>query len=292
MSLAVFLNSFLLFLLLSGLLGLFLALPHLLGKQRLELIILNLLVAIELVSRCGTTADDHCRRGLDDESSLELGNKLTRLLGHDLVLLEHLVLNALLNTNLGAGHIFEASNRERHSRELLVHDGQESARVLALQAILNIEFPLVDSRASLGLPANTGAGRSVNVEADDISGSELPVLRLLIRNVLVQDAVTTVNHVLLVLVAEDSMKWLTVILLHNFLNVFSEHSVLRARLHQVAATLECIVSSEDAIGRSALSSTTDDNGLSSKRCIAVHVCAKIDADQITILKGSRVLFHR
>lgn len=138
---------------------------------------------------------------------------------------------------------------------------------------------------------DAGASRRVNIQADNITGLELPVLGLLLGNVLVHDAVATVDHVSLVLVTQDAVKGLAAILVANSLDLVSEHGVLDAGSDGSGTSLSSVVCRKDHISLTALGGTADDEGVSSQGGEAIHVGTEVDAHEIAVLQGGAVLGH-
>jgi len=161
--------------------------------------------------------------------------------------------------------------------------------VLALKRVLHVELSLEHGRAAVSSLGDTSAGGGIDIEADNISGSELPILGLLIRDVLVHDAVTTVNHMALVLVGEDTVEGLAAELLADSLNLGRELGVLDAGLHGLGDGHEGVVSSEDNIGSLVLGGTTNDNGVGSDGGVAIEMGTNINADNILGLESDSVL---
>lgn len=113
-------------------LDLLLFLPKLALEKRLQVGILNRSLRIQLVSKGETSSDDDALLGLHYESQLALSYEFSCLLGHDGVGLNHLVIDALLNADLGANGVLEPADGEGKRGVLLVDNGEESARILAL----------------------------------------------------------------------------------------------------------------------------------------------------------------
>jgi len=112
-------------LLLGSLLRLLIILPEVTFAQSLEVSVLDSMLRLKLILDGVATGNDHGGVGLHDNSRLELGDEFAGGLGEHGVGLEELMLDALLDTNLGADGILEATDGERHGGELLVDDGEE-----------------------------------------------------------------------------------------------------------------------------------------------------------------------
>lgn len=247
------------------------------------------MLRLELALESVTTGNDDGRVRLDNNGRLELGNEFTNGLSEDGVGLDELMINALLDTNLSAEGILEATDGERHGGELLVDLGEELTSVLALKRVLHFDLSLVHSRAESSSLGDTSAGGGIDIEADNVSSSELPILGLLIRDVLVHDAVTTVGHVALVLVREDTVEGLAAVLLAHGLNLGSELGVLDTGLHGLGDGHEGIVAGENDVGSSVLGGTTNDNGVGSDGGVAIEMSTDIDADDVFGLEGDSIL---
>ena len=73
-----------------------------------------------------------------------MSNELSLLFGEDLEFLYQLVVNTLLNTDLGTNLVLESTEGEGKRWELLVGLSKECARLLDLEGILVLELTLVD----------------------------------------------------------------------------------------------------------------------------------------------------
>lgn len=270
-------------------LSLLIILPELTLAESLELSFLDRVLRLELALESVTTGNNHGRVRLHNNGRLELGDEFTSGLGEDGVGLEELMLNALLDTNLGADGILETADGERHGGELLVDLGEESTGVLALKRVLHIELSLVHSCADGSSLGDTGAGGGIDVEADNVTGSKLPVSGLLIGDVLVHDAITTINHVALVLVGKNTVEGLAAELLAHGLNLGRELGVLETGLHGLGDGHEGVVSGENNVSSSILGGTTNDNGVGSDGGVAIEMGTDIDGDDILGLEGNGVL---
>jgi len=95
-------------LLLGGLLRLLIVLPEVTFDGGFKFGILHGVLGLELILKGIATSNYDGRVGLDNNSGLELSDELALDVREDRVGLEELVLNALLDTNLGADGVLEA----------------------------------------------------------------------------------------------------------------------------------------------------------------------------------------
>lgn len=89
------------------------------------------------------------------------------------------MLNALTDTNLGTGLVFESAKAEAKAGEAFVGLSEEGTRLANLEVVSVLEFTLVDSGARLSLLGLALTRADVNVETNHVSGGENPLLYIL-----------------------------------------------------------------------------------------------------------------
>jgi hypothetical protein len=109
--------------------------------------------------------------------------------------------------------------------------------------------------------------------------------------VLVHDAVTTIDHVALVLVGEDTVEGLALKFLADSLDLGGEFGVLDTGLHGLGDGHEGVVSGENDISLSILGGTTNNDGVGSDGGVAIEMGTNINGDNILGLESNRVLSH-
>lgn len=117
--------------------------------------------------------------GQDGHGGLEVGNEFTVLFLEHGVRNEQVVFNALTDTNFSTGLVFESAKAEAKAGEAFVGLSEESARLANLEIVSVLEFTLVHSSARLSLLGLAFARTNVNVETNNISGGENPLLHIL-----------------------------------------------------------------------------------------------------------------
>lgn len=135
----------------ASLLFLLLGDEELAGNEGLKGLVLDAVGGIgELGGVDGEGASKHDGlRGEDEHGALEVGNDVAGLLFNDLELLEQFVVNALLDTDLGADLVLEGSQLEGQRGETLAALGEEDSGLLDLQVVHVLELALVHSGAAL-----------------------------------------------------------------------------------------------------------------------------------------------
>lgn len=89
------------------------------------------------------------------------------------------MLNALTDTNLGTGLVFESAKAEAKAWEAFVGLSEEGTRLANLEVVSVLEFTLVDSGARLSLFWLALTRADVNVETNHVSGGENPLFDIL-----------------------------------------------------------------------------------------------------------------
>ena len=237
--------------------------PEVLRKEGLEVSILHRVLALVAVQGDGRVASDHSSApGLNDNSRLKLRHNFAISLREHGVRHEHIVIEALADTNLGGSLVLHGANGEGKRGEALVDLDEESASALHLQVVDGLELALEDGAAGLVLLRLALASGDVDVEAEDITGGELPLSDLLGASEAVDDDVVSVNNVALDLVGENALDGVALELLSDLLDNLS-HAVVRGGLGNFAlGSLEGVPGSADDISLAARdgSITDDDRG--------------------------------
>ena len=89
------------------------------------------------------------------------------------------MLNALSDTNLGTSLVFESAKAETKAWEAFVSLSKEDTRLANLEVVCILEFTLEHSCARLSLLWLALTRADVNVEANNVSWGENPLLDIL-----------------------------------------------------------------------------------------------------------------
>jgi len=108
-----------------------------------------------------------------------VGDELTVFFLENWVRNEQLVLNALTDSNLGTGLVFESTERKTKAGEAFVGLSKKDTRLANLEVVRVLEFTLEDSGARLSLLRLALTRANVNVETNYVSGGENPLLNIL-----------------------------------------------------------------------------------------------------------------
>ncbi len=193
-------NSFFLLILLLASLLFVLFLPEIAGDEGIKLAIGDLVLTIETSGKRDLTRENGCASGQNGNSGLEMSDELTDLLGKNGITSEEIVIKALLDTNLGTYWVFKGTDGKRKGWEALVNLSEESAGLLELKVVLGIELTFVDGCAEFALLWLTLTGGNINVKSNDIAWCEFKLLNTLLRCLLIDDDIVTVDEMLLELV--------------------------------------------------------------------------------------------
>jgi hypothetical protein len=147
---------------------------------------------------------------LSDESAL--------FVTEDGKVLDEVVVEAFSHSSLGHGGFLELSDREGHGGESLVHLREERSGALHLKHVLFVELSFVDGSTGLIFFRDTFSVRDVDIETDNITGGEAPLVNLLSGGLLVDDGIVRVNAVLEDLVRKDGLDGVDLELLANARN--------------------------------------------------------------------------
>ena len=129
-----------------------------------------------------------------------MGHELALSLLENWVWDQHIVVQALANTNLGGSLVLHGSDREGQGWESLVDLNEKGASALHLQVVDLLQLTLEDGAAGLVLLGFALASRDIDVEADHIAWGELEFGDLLGWGGPVDDNIVSVNDVPLDLV--------------------------------------------------------------------------------------------
>ena len=247
--------------------------------------ILNFLVGIETSLVQGSSSTQYGGRfWLNNNGGLELGNENSCFLSQDWERAQKLMIHALLNTNFGTSEILKSSDREWESCVILHNLGEETSSTLALKAVLLVQLSAVNSGSSLCLSTHAVTSGGINIKMDNISWSKFPVLNSLLWSLLIDNAFISVDQVLLGLVRENTLHWLNLVVGHDSSDLGSHILVEASNLDRSSGSQESIVGSENNIGSSFLSLSSDNNGVSTVRSKAVNVGSELNFDNILVLE--------
>lgn len=252
---------------------LFLLLPEWLSQQVFEALVLDRVLTLESAHvKLGSSAENSCATLLNNDSCLELGDKLAILLSKHWVWGEHVMVHAFTNSNLGAGLVADGSDGEWKGRESLVNLDKEGTSCLHLEVVDLLKLSLVDSATSLALLWLALASGHVDVQTDNITWLELKVSDVGRWSSPVDNAVVSINQVLLKLVGEDTLNSVATKLLSTLLNHFSDIGISSSLGNLALSGLERVPSSEDDVGLLASDlASSNDNSRGSVGGVSVNV---------------------
>lgn len=204
--------------------------------------------------------------------------------------LDEVVVEALSHSSLGHGGLLELSDREGHGGESLVHLREERSGALHLKHVLLVELSLVDGSTGLIFFRDTFSVRDVDIETDNITGGEAPLVNLLGGGLLVDDGIVRVNAVLEDLVRKDGLDGVDLELLANARNGSGnivvggtgDDGTLSGEHGGVTGDSYVILSSSDLVGLGG----SDNTGEGGVRSPAINVAS---SDNFADISGSK--FH-
>jgi len=224
--------------------------------------------------------------GQDGDGAHLLGDQGALFVAEDGEVLDEVVSEALSHTSSGTGGVLKLSDREGHGGESLVHFREESSGTLHLEHVLLVELTLEDGASSLVFLGDTFATGNVNVESDDISSLEGPLVNLLSRGLFLDDSFVRVDAVLEDLVGEDGLNGVNLESLTNARNssshvhvgVADTDSTLGSELGGVAGNSDIILNSRNLVGLGG----ADDAGLGGVRSPAINVASSHNFSNIAV----------
>lgn len=226
--------------------------------------------------------------GEDDNSGLELGNELTLSLLVNGVCDEHIVVGALLDTDLGASLVLKRSNCERKSWESFVNLDKEGAGTLHLKLIDGLELPLVNGAPVLSLLRLSLSRGNIDVKADGIAGSKLPLINLLSSGLLVNDAIVSINKMLLDFMGENAFDGVAVELGAGLGNSFGDGGIGGSLSDAAKGGLESCMGSKDDVSLGATDlSASNNNSVGSVGGKPVNVGSDNNLGNITFFECVR-----
>lgn len=167
---------------------------------------------------CVASGENLYALGENSDGAHLLGHKGALLVTEDGKVLNEVVGEAFGHTGSGTSRVLELSDRERHRGESRLHLREESSGALHLKHVLLVELTLVDGSTAFIFLGDTLAGGDVHVKADNITGSEAPLINLLSGSLLGDDGVVRVDAVLEDLMGEDGFNLVDLELFANARN--------------------------------------------------------------------------
>lgn len=247
--------------------------PQVLGEESFQIFVGDGVLASVLAGvESGSSRNDGGASGLHNDGGLELSDEFSFSLREDGVGHEHVVVDALADTDLGSNLVLHGTDGERQGGESFVDLNKEFARALHLQVVDLVELALINGAARGVLAGLSLASRHEHVEADDVARGELPLGNLLGARGLVDDNLVTVDNVPLHFVREDALNGVALELLSNFLDDLSNGVVSGSLGNLALGGLESVPSGKDDIGLAASDGTiSNDHGRGGVGSIAVNV---------------------
>ena len=224
----------------------------------------------------------------DSNGALEVGDELAGLLLKNGVGDHKIVVNTFANTNLGTSLVLEGAEAERKGGEAFVGLSEELARLVDLEVVHVLEFTLVDSSASIGLLGLALTSRDVNVKADDIAGSEDPLIDVSISGFLGVDNVVAINAELLDSVGENALNHVDVVVSADLVHSFGDFGVRSSVLDDALTSHHGVVGGKKNISLARLA-CANNNGVGSDGGEAVDVATGDELDHITVLDGDTLV---
>ena len=271
--------------------------PQVAGNELGSLLVLNRLLSLEALGiQRHVTTENGGALGLHGDGATELSNELTLLLHEDGVSEEQVVLNALLDADLGGGGVLEAGNGEGQSRVLLVDFSEESTGALHSKAVLGLKLSLEDGGAELTLLGLAFAGGDENVEVDNITGSELELLNTLGGSLLVDNAVVAINKVSLQLVRENTLDGLALELRADGSNGLGNAGVGAGLLDAALGGKESVVGGKNNISLATahlgVLVGTADVSVGTGGAVSIEVGTDDDLADISFLENTSLILER
>jgi len=222
-----------------------------------------------------------------------VSDELAFLLNHDGEVLDKLVVNAFLNTDLGANLVLEGTRGERKGGEALVTLSEEGAGLLHLEAVEVLELALEHGGAHVAELTLTFTGRNVHVEVDNLTLVESPLFNLLGGLLLRDDGLVAVDAVLLDFVGESTLHHVALVGSSDLVHVLGDLVVGRALFDLAFSSTENIVSSFDRVSSTRGSlAITNNNGVGSGGTEAINLGTNADLGNITSSKLGGLVLER
>ena len=194
------------------------------------------------------SSDDLGALGQHDDGRLELGDKISSLLVQHGVMDEQVMVQALLDSELGANLILEAGDGEGESGITSVHFVEESSSFLGLQLVPHVDFSLVDGGPHFGLLGLSLSGGNENVEGDHITRGEFELFHLVLSVGLSDNAVVSIDKVLFEFVGKHSLNSVALEFLADSVDSLGYFAVFSLLLDRSESGLLSVVGSEHNVG--------------------------------------------
>lgn len=269
--------------------------PQVASDQSLERLVLDGVLGVSEFGRVGrkSSTQDNGLAGSNGDSALEVGNEFAVLLDQHGEVLEQLVVNALLDTNLGTDLVLEGSHGEGERREALAGLSEESSGLLQLQIVDVLELALEDGRALVTKLGLAFAGGDVDIKVDNLALLELPLLNILHRLLLGDDHLVAVDAVLLGLVRKNTFDHVAAVLGSDLVHVLGNFSVSTTVFNQTFGSTETVVSSFDRVSSAGLGLTiANNNGVGSVDSEAINMSTTNNLGNLTSFKDSGLILER
>lgn len=239
------------------------------------------------------SGDDDCASGQNCDGAFEMSYELSDLLGEHGVLHQQIVVDALSNSELGANLVSEASDGKRKGGVLLVDIREEHSRFLTLELIPHIELSLENCGSELRLLGLALAAGHENVEADNITRSELEFLNEHLRGGFIDDHIVSVDQVFFEFVGKHALYCLHLELFSDLGDNFGD-CVVGGHLSDGAdGSLLSVVGCEDDIGFLSVDlSFADDDRVCGLSGVAVDVAAEINFNDISVVELGALIRQR
>lgn len=199
------------------------------------------------------------------------------------------MLHALLDTDFGTCEVLKSSDGERKSGVFLHHDGEETSSTFTLERILLVQLSAENGSSGLSFSAHTVSGRGVDIEVDNISCGEFPVLNSLFGSLLINNALIAINEMLLGLVRKNTLHWLDLVVSAHSSNLGGDFLVVAADLDKSGSSQESVISSKNNIGLFAVGLTSDSDGVTAVGSVAIDVASELNFDNILGLEESGIV---
>lgn len=231
--------------------------------------------------------------GQDCNGSEELSHEFAGFLSKNGVSNEHLVITALLHTDLGANSVCECADGEWECWEPVVNLNDELAGLLELKLVGHVELTLVDSASLVSFLGLALTGRHKNVETDNITRAESPFGNLLGSSLLVDNNIVSVNEMLLDPVGKNALNRVAFVFFTDFLDSLGHIGVGGSFCNHTLGSHHGFVGGEHGVGNTAFDCGSSNNvGPSRDRGKSIEVGSDNNLGNVSLFYLSRLVTER
>jgi hypothetical protein len=196
----------------------------------------------------GEASEGSCFSLGDHDCEFELRYKGASLFDKDREGDEQFVFQTLLDADSGSNGVFEGVESEAE-RGISVEDVvEELSALLDLEVVGPVEGSLEDGASQLALLGLALSAAHEDIKGEDVVNSELLLIDLLLKGLLVDDDLVAVNQVLLELVGKYALERSNLVGIADLLDDLGDFIVEVAGLEQAQSSLSSLVSGENDVG--------------------------------------------